>query len=96
MWSTPNGSAQKQFVESLWKSKRFSQGILKAPMSRFEATTTTYTRVNICSITLGIGLPLMELEQLNKVQKPMMNAILPKMEYSLKTCIHVVFGPRKL
>ena len=37
----------------------------------------------------------MDLDQLDNIQKPMMNAILPKMEYSSKTCRRqVVFGPR--
>lgn len=38
---------------------------------------------------------MMDLDQLGKIQKPMMNAILLKMGYTLKTCRHVVFGPRK-
>ena len=36
----------------------------------------------------------MGLDQLDNIQKPMMNAILPEMGYSSKTCRHVVFGPR--
>jgi hypothetical protein len=49
----------------------------------------------IPSLTFGIGSTLMNLEQLDNIQKPMINAILPKMGFSSKTCRHVVFGPRK-
>ena len=45
-------------------------------------------------ITFGIGSTLVDLDQLDNIQKPLMNAILPKMGYSSKTCHHVVFGPR--
>ena len=38
----------------------------------------------------------MDLDQLDKIQKPMINVILPKMGYSSKTCQYVlVFGPCK-
>ena len=93
MWPAPNGSAKKQYEESLAKSKRFSQGVLEAPMSRFEAITAYWT-MYIPSIMFGIGSTLMDLDQLEEIQKPLMNAILPKMGYSSKTCRHVVFGPR--
>ena len=36
----------------------------------------------------------MELDQLDNLQKPMMNAILPKVGYGSKTCQHLVFGLR--
>ena len=62
-------------------------------MSRFEVTTAHWT-MYIPSITFGIGSTLMDLDQLNNIQKPMMDAILPKMGYSSKTCRYVVFGPR--
>jgi hypothetical protein len=94
MWPTPNGSAQTQFRESFSKSKRFSQGVIKAPMSRHEASTAYWTMF-IPSITFDLGSTLMDATQLDKIQKPMMNAILPKMGYSSKTCRHVVFGPKK-
>ena len=37
---------------------------------------------------------MVELDQLDNIQKPMINAILPKMGYTSKTCRYVVFGPR--
>ena len=43
---------------------------------------------------IQLGLTLMDLDELNKIQKPLMHAILPKKGYSSKTCCHVVFGPR--
>ena len=92
MWPSPNGSADKQYDVSLAKSKRFAQGVLKAPMTRFEATTAYWT-MYIPSITFGIGSTLMNLDQLDEIQKPLMHAILPKMGYSSKTCRHAVFGP---
>jgi hypothetical protein len=49
----------------------------------------------IPSVTFGIGSTLMNLDQLDNIQKPMMNAIPPKMGHSLKTFRDVVFGPRK-
>ena len=54
MRPAPNGSAKKQYEESLAKSKRFSQGVLKAPMTRFEATAAYWT-MYIPSITFDIG-----------------------------------------
>ena len=62
-------------------------------MTRFEATTAYWT-MYIPSITFGIGSTLMKLDQLGKIQKPLMHAIVPNMGYSSKTCRHVVFGPR--
>ena len=62
-------------------------------MTRFEATTIYWT-MYIPSIMFGIGSTLMDLDQLDNIQKPLMHAILPKMGYSSKTCRHVVFGPR--
>ena len=94
MWPAPNGSVKKQYEESLaTRSKRFSQGVLfKAPMSGFEATTAYWT-MRIPSITFGIGSTLMDLDQLNEIQKPLMHAILPKMGYSSKAYRHVVLRP---
>jgi hypothetical protein len=94
MWPTPNGSTQTQFEVCLAKSKRFAQGVIKAPMSRFEASTAYWT-MYLPSINFGIGSTLMTPDQLNTIQRPMMNAILPKMGYSSKTCRHIVFGPTK-
>jgi hypothetical protein len=94
MWPAPNGDAEKQCDESFAKSKRFSQGVVKSPMSRYQASTSYWT-MYIPSVTFGIGSTLMNLEQLDNIQKPMINAILPKMGFSSKTCRHVVFGPRK-
>ena len=93
MWPAPNGSAKKQYKESLAKSKRFSEGVLKAPMTCLEATTAYWT-MYIPRIMIGIALTLMALDQLDDIQKPLMHAILPKMGYSSKACRHVVFGPR--
>ena len=61
-------------------------------MTRFEATTAYWT-MYIPSIMFGIGSTLMDLDQLDEIQKPLMHAILPKMGYIPKTCCHVVFGP---
>ena len=95
MWPAPNGLADKQYEESLAKSKRFSQGVvLKAPILTRLKATTAYWTMYISSVTFGIGLTLMDLDQLDNIQKPLMHAILPKMGYSSKTCRHVVFGPR--
>ena len=49
--------------------------------------------MHIPSITFGIGSTLMDLDQLDNIQKLLMHAFLPKMGYSSKTCRHVVFGP---
>jgi hypothetical protein len=51
--------------------------------------------MHLPSINFGIGSTLMAPDQLNTMQRPMMNAILPKMGYSSKTCRHIVFGPAK-
>jgi hypothetical protein len=94
MWPTPNGSTQTQFGACLAKSKQFAQGVIKAPMSRFEASAWHWTMC-IPSINFGIGLTLLTPDQLNTIQKPMLNAILPKMGCSSKTCRHILFGPTK-
>jgi hypothetical protein len=95
MWPTPDGSSRAQFEERLSNSKRFSVGLSKAPMTRFQALTAHWTTMLLPSITFGLGLTFMDQDQLDTIQKPMMNAILPKMGYSSKTCRDVVFGPRK-
>ena len=61
-------------------------------MTRFEATTIYWT-MYIPSIMFGIGSTLMDLDQLDNIQKPLIHAILPKI-YSSQTCRHVMFGPR--
>ena len=94
MWPAPTGSTNAQFEESLTKSKRFAKGVVKAPMSRFQANSAYWT-MYIPSITFGFGSTFMDDEQLDSIQKPMMNAILPKMGYSSKTSRDVVFGPRQ-
>jgi hypothetical protein len=94
MWPTPDGSTQTQFEVSLAKSKLFAHGVIKAPVSRFKASTLSWTMC-IPSINFGLGSTLLTAEQLNTTHKPMLNAILPKMGCSLKTCCHVVFGTPK-
>jgi hypothetical protein len=47
------------------------------------------------SITFGMSCTTMTHSQLDSIQRPMINAILPKMGYSSKTSRHVVFGPHK-
>jgi hypothetical protein len=39
IWPTPEGTQVKQFSESLLKSKRFAIGCIKAPMTRYKAST---------------------------------------------------------
>jgi hypothetical protein len=39
IWPTPEGNQIKQYQESLAKSRRFAKGCIKAPMTRFEAST---------------------------------------------------------
>jgi hypothetical protein len=94
MWPTPNGSSQAQFEVSLVKSERFAQGVIKAPMSRYEACISHWTMC-IPSITFGLGSTLLTPDQLDLIPEPMMNATLPKMGCSSKPCRHVVFGPTK-
>ena len=53
-------------------------------MSRFYATIASWTMYTP-SITFGIGSTLRDLDQLDNIQKPLINAILPKMGYSSKT-----------
>jgi hypothetical protein len=94
IWPTPAGNQDKQFSESLNKSKRFANGCSKAPMTRYEAATAYWT-IWLPSITFGFSSTTMTYQQLDAIQKPMINAILPKMGYSCKTTRDVVFGPRK-
>jgi hypothetical protein len=47
------------------------------------------------SLTFGFSSTTMSYRQLDAIQKPMINAIIPKMGYSSKTTRDVVFGPRK-
>jgi hypothetical protein len=94
MWPTPDGSTDTQFAESIAKSKRFAKGVAKAPMTRYEANTAYWT-MWLPSITFGLGSTFLTADQLDRIQRPMMNAILPKMGYSSKTSRDVVFGPKK-
>jgi hypothetical protein len=71
-----NGDQTKQFSES--PSRRFAKGVIKAPMSRFEASTSYWTIRP--SITF-ISCTTMTHDQLDAIQKPMINAILPKMGF---------------
>jgi hypothetical protein len=94
IWLTPNGSQDQQARESLVKSRRFARGCVKAPMTRYEAATAYWT-MWLPSITFGFSSTTMAHRQLDQIQKPMINAILPKMGYSSKTTRDVVYGPRK-
>jgi hypothetical protein len=63
-------------------------------MTRFKATTAHWTML-LPGITFGLRSAFMDPEQLDTIQKPMMNAILPKMGCSSKTSQNVIFGPWK-
>ena len=60
-------------------------------MTYFDATTAYWT-MYIPSIKFVIGSTLMDLDQLDSIQKPLMHVILPEMGYSSKTCRHVVYS----
>jgi hypothetical protein len=94
IWPTPEGNQTKQHQESLEKSRRFAKGCIKAPMTRYEASTAYWT-MWLPSLTFGFSSTTMTHTQLDSIQRPMMNAILPKMGYSSKTTRDIVFGPNK-
>jgi hypothetical protein len=94
IWPTPEGNQDKQYQESLEKSRRFAKGCIKAPMTRYEASTAYWT-MWFTSLTFGFSSTTLTFNQLDSIQKPMMNAILPKMGYSSKTTRDVVFGPSR-
>jgi hypothetical protein len=94
IWLTPEGTQAKQYSESLTKSKRFANGGIEAPMTRYEAATAYWT-MWLLSVTFGFSSTTLNYRQLDAIQKLMINAILPKMGYSLKTTRDVVFGPRR-
>jgi hypothetical protein len=83
IWPTPEGNQDKQYCESLAKSKRFAQGCIKAPMTRYQAATAYWT-MWLPSLTFGFSSTTMKYRQLDAIQRPMINAILPKMGYSSK------------
>jgi hypothetical protein len=83
-----------EYSESLIKSKRFASGCIKATMTQYEASTAYWT-MWLPSVTVGFSSTTMNYRQLDAIQKPMINAILPKLGYSSKTMRDVVFGPRK-
>jgi hypothetical protein len=43
IWPTPEGTQDKQYSESLAKSKYFARGCIKAPMTRYKASTAYWT-----------------------------------------------------
>jgi hypothetical protein len=47
------------------------------------------------SLTFGFSSTTLTFNQLDSIQQPMMNAILPKMGYSSKITRDIVFGPNK-
>jgi hypothetical protein len=63
-------------------------------MTRFEASTA-YWMMWLPSLTYGISCTTMDCNQLDAIQKPMVNDIIPKMGYSSKTSLNVVFGSRR-
>jgi hypothetical protein len=63
-------------------------------MTRYEAATAYWT-MWLPSITFGFSSTTMNYRQLDAIQKPMIDAILPKMGYSSKMTRDVVFRPRK-
>jgi hypothetical protein len=94
IWPTLEGNQTKQYHESLEKSRRFPKGCIEAPMTRYEASTAYWT-MWFTSLTFGFSSTTLTYTQLDSIQRPMMNAILPKMAYSSKTTRDVVFGPNK-
>jgi hypothetical protein len=80
-WPNPAGTQDKQFTGSLLKSQRFTLGVIKAPMTIFEASASYWTMC-LPSITFGFSSITMNHQQLEEIQKTMINAILPKMGYS--------------
>jgi hypothetical protein len=73
IWPTPEGTQAKQYSEKI-KSKRFANGCIKAPMTRYEAATAYWT-MWLPSVTFGFSSTTMNYRQLDAIQKPMMNAI---------------------
>jgi hypothetical protein len=65
IWPTPEGTQHKQY-ESL-KSKRFAGGCIKAPMTRYEASTAYWT-MWLPSITFGFSSTTMNHKQLDAIQ----------------------------
>ena len=94
MRPAPNGSAKKQYKESLAKrqtiftrSSESTDDTLRSNSSLLDNVHPKY-HVRHWIDTHG------PIDQLEKIQKSLMHAILPKMGYSSKTCRHVIFGPR--
>ena len=95
VWKSLSGNLQKQYEHLQKKSTTWTSSMIAAPLTKDEAFLS-FTRIYIPSLCYGLGTCFFSPADLRRIQRPAVNAILPKMGYNRHTPRDVVFGPRSL
>ena len=95
VWKSMAGNLDKQFDHLYTKSIKWTTSMLAAHLTRDEAFLS-FTRIYIPSLRYGLGTCYFRATELNKIQRPAINAILPKMGYNRHLARAVVYGPRTM
>ena len=95
VWKSPAGNLAKQFDHLTAKSSKWTAAMQMANLTRDEATLS-FTRIYIPSLRYGLGTCFFPASSLLRIQRPAVQAILPKMGYNRHLPRAVVYGPRTL
>ena len=92
VWKSPAGNYQQQREHLLNKSRKWTASMRAATLTKDEATMS-YTRIYIPSLRYGLGTCYLPPKDLLQIQRPAVNAILPKMGFNRHLPRAVVYGP---
>ena len=95
VWKSPSGILKQQFAHLQNKSSKWTAAMMAAPLTKDEAFLS-FTRIYIPSLRYGLGTCYFPPSDLVRIQRPAVNAILPKMGFNRHTPRDVVYGPRNL
>ena len=95
VWKSPAGNLEKQLEHLRSKSSKWTAAMQMANLSRDEAFLS-FTRIYIPSLRYGLGTCFFPASSLLRIQRPAVQAILPKMGYNRHLPRAVVYGPRTL
>ena len=93
VWKSLSGNLTKQHDHLMDKSHKWTKSMVAANLTRDEAFLS-FTRIYIPSLRYGLGTCFFPEPDLLRIQRPAVNAILPKMGYNCHFPRAVVYGSR--
>jgi hypothetical protein len=92
---TPNGNNNDEYLRLQNKSKTMARSIAAATISSADASTLYYTMF-LPSITYSLTVGTLTKKQLNQIQVPVKEAILPKLGFNRHFPLEVTYGPKNI